>query len=83
MSKESINKITGLAIYKAREGKMTHAKLSEQLESFGISLSIDTLQRYESGRINIPSVNLFIIAHILGMDMNELYNEIRSIIKAD
>lgn len=83
MSKESINKITGLAIYKAREGKMTHTKLSEQLESFGISLSIDTLQRYESGRINIPSVNLFIIAHILGMDMNELYNEIRSIIKAD
>ena len=85
MKNQNTNNIklkTGLIIQEARNGKhMSPKKLLCELDEYGISLSMDALKSYETGRINIPSATLFVIAHILDLDLNSLKSAIGNELK--
>lgn len=59
------------------EKNLSYEKLSAKLELMGISIHKQSLYDIENNKRTVKDYELFGIAYVLGVDINELFEDIR------
>lgn len=59
------------------EKKLSYAELSAKLELMGILIHKQNIYDIENNKRTVKDYELFGIAHILGVDINDFFSEIR------
>lgn len=71
--------VTGKLIKKYRtETNISYEKLSAKLELMGISIHKQSLYDIENNKRTVKDYELFGIAYVLGVDVNDLLQDIKS-----
>ena len=70
--------VIGKVLKKYRiEKNLSYEKLSAKLELMGISIHKQSLYDIENNKRTVKDYELFGIAYVLGVDINELFEDIR------
>jgi transcriptional regulator with XRE-family HTH domain len=74
--------VTGRLLKEYRKNKnLSYEQLSAKLELLGVSIHKQSLYDIENNKRTVKDYELFAIAHVLEIDVNDLFKDIKNLLK--